>query len=85
MKKIFLSLLLSAGVFDSTNTLELMDIVIQNKYIDINKSLPSIPFNEKMVVNIIILLNLALAFVVLDRTVLKPWFEKRKINFSRDA
>lgn len=40
-------------------------------------NLPSISINLKMVVNILIGLNLALAFVVLDRTILKPYFQKR--------
>jgi len=31
-------------------------------------------------VNIIILLNLALAFLVLDRAILKPWFERRRMS-----
>jgi hypothetical protein len=35
-----------------------------------------------MVMNVIILLNLALAFLVLDRAVLKPWFERRRMHVS---
>lgn len=71
------ALLVSLGVFDSGTNIELQDVVIKNQFIDVNKSLPAIPFNGKLVVNIIILLNLALAFIVLDRAILRPWFEKR--------
>lgn len=69
------SLLLSAGVFDGTSSIDLNQTIIPNKYIQ--QSLPTISFNGKLVVNIIILLNLALAFLVLDRAILKPWFERR--------
>ncbi|MGE0588161.1 MAG: hypothetical protein AB7O48_06270 [Cyclobacteriaceae bacterium] len=40
-------------------------------------SLPSIPFNGKWVVNGIIGLNIGLAFLLLDRTILKPFFQRR--------
>ena len=69
------SLLVSAGVFDGTSSIDLNETIIPNKYIQ--QSLPTISFNGKVVVNIIILLNLALAFLVLDRAILKPWFERR--------
>lgn len=69
------SLLLANGVFDSPGSIDLNNMVLQNQYI--KEPLPSIPFNGKLVVNIIIMLNIILAFLVLDRTVLKPWFDKR--------
>jgi len=69
------SLLVAGGAFDGTSSIELNQNIIPNKYLQ--NPLPSIPFNGKLVVNIIILLNLALAFLVLDRAILKPWFEKR--------
>jgi hypothetical protein len=69
------SLLVAGGAFDGTSTIELNQNIIPNKYLQ--NPLPSIPFNGKVVVNVIILLNLALAFMVLDRAILKPWFEKR--------
>jgi hypothetical protein len=74
------SLLLAGGVFDNTSSFDLNQTIIPNKYIQ--QSLPTISFNGKIVVNIIILLNLALAFLVLDRAILKPWFERRtRIHF----
>lgn len=72
--------LLSAGVFDSAGAIDLNDMGIQNKYIQ--ESLPTIPVNGKLIMNIIIMLNIALAFLVLDRAILKPWFERRtRMNF----
>ncbi len=69
------SLLLANGVFDTTGSIDLNNMVLQNKYI--KEPLPTIPFNGKRVVNIIIMLNIILTFLVLDRTILKPWFDKR--------
>jgi hypothetical protein len=68
-------LLLSLGAFDKTTTLNPNNIGVVDQYID--KTLPSISIDGKMVINVIILLNLALIFVVLDRAILKPIFQKR--------
>jgi len=69
-------ILLSNGVFDQTTTSLLVDATpIKNKWIQ-DPSF-SIPFNGKILVNGIIFLNLALALVLLDRTVLRPLFQKR--------
>jgi len=69
-------MLLSNGVFDNTNTSLLVDTSpIKNKWIEETKFL--IPFNGKILVNGIIFFNLALALVLLDRTVLRPLFLKR--------
>jgi hypothetical protein len=70
------TILLAAGVFDATTSIDLNQIVVSNKYI--SKELPSISLNGKFIVNLIILANIALAFLVLDRAVLKPWFERRR-------
>lgn len=73
------ALLVSGGVFDGTNTIDLNQTIVPvNKYIE--KPLPTFNFDGKMMVNIIIVLNLALAFVVLDRAILKPWFERRRMS-----
>jgi len=40
-------------------------------------TLPSIPFSGKLLVNSIIAVNLALAFILLDRLVLRPFFNRR--------
>jgi hypothetical protein len=68
--------LLTNGVFDATSTSLLVDASpIKNKWIQ-DPSF-SIPFNGKILVNGIIFLNLALALVLLDRTILRPLFQKR--------
>lgn len=77
---IICAVLVSYGVFDSTASIDLNDMVIKNNFI--KNSLPTIPFNGKMIVNIIIILNLILAFVVLDKTILKPFFENRSKIFE---
>jgi hypothetical protein len=65
-----------AGLFDSAETqIDLNHISILHKYV--NKSLPAIPFNGKLIVNIIIFMNLLLALIVLDRAILKPFFQRR--------
>jgi len=72
------SLLLAGGVFDGTSSIDLNQTIIANKYIQ--KTLPTFNFNGKLIMNIIILLNLALAFMVLDRAILRPWFERRRLS-----
>jgi anti-sigma factor RsiW len=72
------ALLLGAGVFDGTSTIDLNQTVPVDKYI--KNPLPTFNFNGKMIVNTIIVLNLALAFMVLDRAILKPWFERRRLS-----
>jgi hypothetical protein len=72
------SLLVAGGVFDGTSSIDLNQTILQNKYIQ--KPLPTFNFNGKLIMNVIILLNLALAFMVLDRAILKPWFERRRMS-----
>lgn len=73
------SLLVAGGVFDGTSTIDLNQTIVPvNKYIE--TPIPTFNFDGKLMVNIIIVLNLALAFVVLDRAILKPWFEKRRMS-----
>jgi len=73
------SLLLAGGVFDGTNTIDLNQTVEPiNKYLQ--KPIPTFNINGKLIMKIIILLNLALAFMVLDRAILKPWFERRRMS-----
>lgn len=73
------SLLVAGGVFDGNNTIDLNQTIVPvNKYIQ--KPIPTFNIDGKLMVNIIIMLNLALAFLVLDRAILKPWFEKRRMS-----
>lgn len=68
--------LLTSGVFDNLNdTISFEKLPLKNDFI--KNSLPNIPFNGKWMVNSILLLTMGLAFVLLDRTILKPYFDKR--------
>jgi hypothetical protein len=72
------SLLVQAGVFDVTGNLPApTDIGGLSNYI--KQPIPSfsIPINGKIIVNGIILLNMAIGFILLDRAVLRPFFERR--------
>jgi hypothetical protein len=70
------ALLVSSGVFDQTHTIvDLNKIDLPKQYVQ--EPLPTIPFNGKLLINIIIALNLGLAWIVLDRAVLKPYFQRR--------
>lgn len=73
---VIVSLLVSSGVFDQTQTVvDLNKIDIPKQFVQ--QPLPSIPFNGKLLINIIIVLNLGLAWLVLDRAILKPYFQRR--------
>lgn len=69
------TILASSGVFDATTSIDLNKIDISRKFV--KAPLPAFHFSGKLIVNIIIILNLALAWIVLDRTILKPFFQKR--------
>jgi anti-sigma factor RsiW len=73
--------LLSGGVFDNATTpVDLPTMNLPEKYFD--QPLPPIYFDGKLMINIIILLNLGLAWVVLDRTILRPYFKRRQIRYE---
>jgi hypothetical protein len=70
------TILLSTGAFDNTTTsIDLNQIEVSRKFV--KTPLPSFEFNGKLIVNIIIILNLGLAWIVLDRTILRPFFQRR--------
>jgi hypothetical protein len=70
------TILLSTGAFDNTTTsIDLNQVNLSRKFV--KTPLPSFEFNGKLIVNIIIILNLALAWIVLDRTILRPFFQRR--------
>lgn len=71
-----LVVLISAGAFDQFSGLINMEqIEPLKKYV--TPSLPSFSVNGKLIMKILIGINLVLAFVVLDRTVLRPYFQRR--------
>ncbi len=67
--------LLSAGVFDQHFKLDFGALTYAQQFL--NRSFPSVSIDGKLVMNVIILLNLAIVFVVFDRAILKPLFQKR--------
>lgn len=73
-----LVLLVSTGAFDSVGTIQPSEIGMKNNYF--NFEIPSISINGKLLINSIIFLNLAIALIVLDRTILRPLFEKRTLD-----
>lgn len=71
-----LAVLLSTGSFDQFSSLvTLNQVEILNKYQ--TPSLPSFNLDGKLIMKILIGINLVLAFIVLDRTVLRPFFQRR--------
>jgi hypothetical protein len=69
------SLLVSFGIFDTTSNIDLNQVNVSKKFV--NAPLPSFKLSGKLLVNTIIVLNLGLAWILLDRTILKPFFQKR--------
>ncbi|HEY5916840.1 MAG TPA: hypothetical protein VIU13_05540 [Chryseolinea sp.] len=73
---IIASVLVPAGVFDSiSTTIDLNQVELPKKYLE--RTLPSISIDGKLMVNLIILINLVLGWLVLDRAILKPIFQRR--------
>lgn len=71
-----LAIMISAGAFDQIRGLiQIEQIEPLKKYV--TPSLPSFSINGKLIMKILIGINLVLAFIVLDRTVLRPYFQRR--------
>lgn len=72
-----LVLVVSSGFFDSmTHSINVNELPVKQEYITTN-----IAFNSKWVINGLILLNIVLAFILLDRTILRPFFNRRANAF----
>lgn len=72
--------LLSVGSFDQLHTLlNLQSLPVKNDFIKLPTSLP---FDLKLVMKIFLMINLVLALVLLDRTILRPIFQKRAERFA---
>jgi hypothetical protein len=67
---------LSSGLFDQLSGAIALDQLNLPKTV-VKQPLPSIPFNGGMVMKVLIGLNLAIAFVLFDRTILQPFFRNR--------
>jgi hypothetical protein len=70
--------LVSKGIFDSPGTIKLPEVnPVVNQYLPNMPEASRFTINNKIVVNCIIILNLMIGFVLLDRTILRPYFQKR--------
>ncbi|HWA32813.1 MAG TPA: hypothetical protein VG737_01720 [Cyclobacteriaceae bacterium] len=67
--------LMGSGVFDGFSEIVKLDSAVSVK--QFQPAIPEVSVNGRLVIKILIGLNLALAFVVLDRTILKPYFQKK--------
>jgi anti-sigma factor RsiW len=68
--------LLAMGVLGETQTtFHLMQLPLAEKYF--RESLPPVTINDKLLLNMILFVNLALALLILDRAILKPFFKRR--------
>ena len=71
-----LVMILSSGALNNmTTTLSVENPISNQNLLDISKV--SLPIDIKLVIKVIIFINLALAFVMLDRTILRPLFRQR--------
>ena len=77
--------LMLSVVFLSTGTFDQISGVLNLEQLNVPKSvlpttLPSIPFNASLVMKVLVGLNLAIAFVLIDRTILQPYFRNRAMH-----
>ncbi|HEV8515741.1 MAG TPA: hypothetical protein VGQ59_20805 [Cyclobacteriaceae bacterium] len=73
-------MMVSAGSFDQWNTFFNLDqIPLKNNWV---KLPTSIPVDVKQVVKIFVMINIIIGFILLDRTILRPIFQKRAERFS---
>jgi anti-sigma factor RsiW len=70
---IILALLISGGVFDTMNVPVALDKIPASRQILEGP----IVFSGKWIMNGLIVLNLVIGFIILDQTVLRPYFGKR--------
>lgn len=72
-----LAFIVSTGTFDNVSGVFSIDQVEPlKKYV--TPSLPTVSISGKLIMNLLIGINLVLAFIVLDRTVLRPFFQRRR-------
>ena len=68
-------LLVASGVFD--DSISKLDLSTIGALKNLRTGLPVLMISTKLIVNVIIFLNLVLAWLVLDRAILRPWFDRR--------
>lgn len=70
------AILLSTGMFDLVSTpIDLTAVKIPGDFV--RPSLPTISVSGRVMLNTVIILNIVLGWIVLDRTILKPLFFRR--------
>ena len=69
------SLLIASGIFDGTTRISLDDSSLPQKIIQ--QEIPVVTFSGKLIINIIIMLNIVVGWILLDRTILRPYFQRR--------
>jgi hypothetical protein len=74
-------MMLQAGFFDSARGMINLDALPLKKEW-IRNPLPAIPFNGKIMINVILIIVTGLSFVVLDRTILRPVFGRRSLKLK---
>lgn len=73
-------MLASSGTFDQLHTVfDFNSLPVNTNTLKIPKS---IPFDVKVFVKAFVLINLAIGFILLDRTILRPIFQKRSGRLS---
>lgn len=70
--------LTSSGAFDQWHGFLPFDSSpLKNKWVTLPSS---VPFDIKVFVKVVVLINAALALLLLDRTILRPYFQRRKFS-----
>lgn len=77
-------ILLSAGAFDAFNLPLTLDTHVL-KSVKINLPTLTVPLNGKWIMQTFLFLNCAVAFVLLDRTILRPYFQRRASMLSANS
>jgi len=73
-------MMVSAGSFDQWYTFfNLQQIPLKNDWV---KLPTSISFDLKQIVKIFVMVNIVIGFILLDRTILRPIFQKRAERFN---
>jgi anti-sigma factor RsiW len=69
------ALLIASGVFDGSTSISLNDSSLPQKIIQ--QEIPVFTFSGKLIINIIIMLNIVVGWILLDRAILRPYFQRR--------
>ncbi len=70
-----ISVLIASGVFDGTTSISLDNTSLPQKIIQ--QEIPVLTFSGKLIMNIIIMLNIVVGWILLDKAILRPYFQRR--------